>query len=271
MGPEIDLQEPIGAGLPQVHATAVVDPEAQLAPGVTIGPYSIIESGVRMGESTRIESHVFIGSGTTIGRNNHIFHGAVLGSPPQDLKYNNEPTTLHIGDRNIIREYVTVHRGSAARGKTMVGNDCFLMAYSHVGHDGELGDHVILANTVHLAGHVTIEDWVVIGGIVPIHQFVRIGCHSMVGGGFRLSQDVCPYALTAGYPLRVVAPNVIGLRRRGFTQVQILPIKRAFRVLFKSGQNTTQALRAVERDVEQTDEVVRLVEFIRNSERGVVK
>lgn len=270
MRPGIDLQEP-PAGPPQVHATAVVESDAQLAAGVNIGPYCVIESDVKIGESTRIESHVCIGSGTTIGRNNHIFHGAVLGTPPQDLKYDNEPTTLHIGDRNVIREYATVHRGTTSRGKTVVGNDCFLMAYSHVGHDGELGDHVILANTVHLAGHVTIEDWVVIGGIVPVHQFVRIGCHSMVGGGFRLSRDVCPYALTAGHPLKVVAPNVIGLKRRGFSQAQIRPIKRAFSVLFKSGQNTTQALKAVERDVQQTAEVIRLVEFIRNSERGVVK
>lgn len=270
MRPEIELQE-TPTGPPRVHATAVVDPDAQLAPGVTIGPFSVIGKGVQIGEGTQIESHVCIATGTTIGRHNRIFHGAILGTAPQDLKYDNEPTILQIGDRNTIREYSTIHRGTTRRGITRVGNDCFLMAYSHVAHDAELGDHVVLANVVNLAGHVTIEDWVVIGGLVPIHQFVRIGCHSMVGGGFRLSQDVCPYALTGGYPLKVVAPNVIGLKRRGFTQAQIVPIKRAFRLLFKSGRNTTQALLAVEGEVEQTAEVIRLVGFIRNSERGVVK
>jgi UDP-N-acetylglucosamine acyltransferase len=256
---------------PVVHPTAIVDPSAILGPGVSVGPYSIVEADARIGADTRIDAHVRIARGTTMGVKNRIWHGAVLGTEPQDVTYANELTILELGDRNSIREYATLHRGTARSGKTVVGSDCFIMAYAHVAHDCRVGNHVTLVNSVHLAGHVKIEDWVVIGGVVPVHQFVHIGCHAMVGGGFRVSQDVCPYALTAGYPLHTVGLNVVGLRRRGYTREQVKPLKEAFRILFKSELNTSQAADRVEAEVELTPEVAYLLTFVRNSERGIVK
>jgi UDP-N-acetylglucosamine acyltransferase len=254
-----------------VHPTAIVDASAILGPGVTVGPYSIIEADVRIGADTRIDAFVRIARGTIMGVQNRIWHGAVLGTEPQDITYANEPTTLELGDRNMIREYATLHRGTASSGKTVVGSDCFIMAYAHVAHDCRVGDHVVLVNSVHLAGHVHIDDWVVIGGVVPVHQFVHIGCHAMIGGGFRVSQDVCPYALTAGYPLRTVGLNIVGLRRRGYSREQVKPLKEAFRILFKSELNTSQAADRVEAEVERTPEIAHLLAFVRNSERGIVK
>jgi UDP-N-acetylglucosamine acyltransferase len=256
---------------PVVHPTAIVDPSALLGSGVTVGPFSIIEADVRIGNDTRIDAHVRIARGTTMGVGNRIWHGAVLGTEPQDITYANEPTTLELGDRNIIREYATLHRGTARSGRTVVGSDTFIMAYAHVAHDCRIGNHVVLVNSVNLAGHVHIDDWVVIGGVVPVHQFVHIGCHAMIGGGFRVPQDVCPYALMAGYPLRTVGLNIVGLRRRGYTREQVKPLKEAFRILFKSDLNTTQAADRVEAEVEMTPEVAHLVAFVRNSERGIVK
>jgi UDP-N-acetylglucosamine acyltransferase len=256
---------------PDVHATALVDPAAELGPGVVVGPYSIVEAGARIGAGTRIGAHVYVSGFTTVGSDCRIAHGAVLGSEPQDLKFTGEFTTLEIGDRTTIREYATLNRGTHDRKRTVVGSDCFLMSYVHVAHDCHLGDRVVLANSVNMAGHVTIEDWVVVGGVVPIHQFVRIGRHAMVGGGFRIPQDVCPYALCGGYPLRVMGLNVVGLRRRGFSSAQLGPLRRAFRILFQSGLNTTQAIEAIEREVEPTPEIGHVLDFIRASGRGISK
>jgi UDP-N-acetylglucosamine acyltransferase len=257
--------------LPEVHPTAIVDKSAHLATGVVVGPYSILEAGVVVDEGTKIESHVRIGRLTRIGRDNRISHGAVLGTEPQDVTYRDEPTVLEVGDRNIIREYATIHRGTAHTGKTVVGNDCFIMAYAHVAHDCEVGNHVVLANSVNMAGHVHMEDWVVVGGLVPIHQFVRIGRHAMIGGGFRVPQDVCPYALLAGYPLKTVGLNIVGLKRRGFTLAQLAPLKAAFRLLFQSGLNTSHALERIEAEQQPTAEVEHLLQFVRASQRGIVK
>lgn len=254
-----------------IHTTAHVDPAAELGPGVSVGPYSIVEAGARIGAGTRIGTHVYVSGFTTVGVDCRIAHGAVLGSEPQDLKFAGEHTTLEIGDRTTIREYATLNRGTHDRKKTVVGNDCFLMSYVHVAHDCHLGDHVVLANSVNMAGHVTIEDWAVVGGVVPIHQFVRIGRHAMIGGGFRVAQDVCPYALLGGYPLHVMGLNIVGLRRRGFTAAQLGPLRRAFRILFQSGLNTSQALEAIEREVESTPEIVHILDFIRASARGISK
>lgn len=256
---------------PTIHKTAIVDPGAELGRGVSVGPYSIIESDVRIGDGTQIASQVRIATGTRLGQNCRVSHGAVLGTDPQDLKFDGRFTTLEIGDRTIIREYATINRGTHHSMKTVVGNDCFLMAYTHIAHDCRLGDHIILANSVNMAGHVTMEDWVVIGGLVPIHQFVRIGCHAMIGGGFRVPQDVSPYALMGGYPLKVAGLNIVGLKRRGFTLAQLSPLRRAFKVLFQSDLNTTQALERISSEVEMTPEVRHLTDFIRGSERGVTK
>jgi UDP-N-acetylglucosamine acyltransferase len=268
---EVEVLRERRTGPPEVHATAVVDPDVELADGVRVGPYAVIEGDVHIGAGTQIDSHVRIYSGTRIGRDNRIFNGALLGGEPQDLKYSGAPTRLEIGDRNLIREFSTLHRGSDSSGLTRVGDDCFIMAYAHVAHDCVVGNHVVLANSVNMAGHVAIEDWVMIGGVVPVHQFVRIGCHSMIGGGLRVPQDVCPYALMGGYPLSVAGVNVIGLRRRGFTKAQIKPLREAFRLLFRSGINTTQALERIGAEVESTTEVQYLLDFIRASERGITK
>ena len=254
-----------------LHPTAQVDPAAVLGEGVQVGPYSIIDAGAKIGAGTRIGAHVAISGFTRIGTGCRVFHGAVLGSEPQDLKFDGEETHLIVGDRTIIREYVTLNRGTHDRKKTVVGSDCFLMAYAHVAHDCRVGDHVILANSVNMAGHVTIDDWAVVGGVVPIHQFVHIGSHAMIGGGFRVTQDVCPYALTGGYPLRVVGLNIVGLKRRGFVTAQLAPLRAAFRLLFQSGLNTTQALLRIATEIEPTAEIAHLVDFIRASARGITK
>jgi len=253
----------------RIHSTAIVSTDVELGENVTIGPYTIVEDDVTIGSGTVIDSHARIAAGARIGEDCRIHHCAVVGTEPQDLKYAGEKTMLHIGDRTVIREFATLNRGTAHRKKTVVGSDCLIMAYAHVAHDCWLGDHVILANSVNLAGHVTIEDWVIIGGVAPVHQFVRLGAHCIIGGGFRVPKDIVPYAIAAGYPLKVAGINRIGLQRRGFTKTQLEPISRAFKVLFRSGLNTGQALNRIRADVEQTPEVQHLVEFIESSERGI--
>ncbi len=252
-----------------IHPTAIVAPDVQCGERVTVGPYAIIENDVTIGDGTIIDSHVRIGPGTRLGKDCRVFHGAAIGGPPQDLKYAGEKTELFVGDRTVIREFVTLSRGTKHSYKTVVGSDCLLMAYAHVAHDCRVGDHVILANAVNLAGHVTLEDWVIIGGVVPVHQFVRIGAHCMIGGGYRVPKDIVPYALAAGYPLKVVGLNRLGLKRRGFAKEQLAPLSRAYRLLFRAKLNTTQALERIKSEVEQSVEVRQLVAFVESSERGI--
>lgn len=254
-----------------IHATAIVSSEAQIADSVTIGPNAIIEGNVTIAEGTVIGANTLVGSGARIGKQVQIHHGAVVGSLPQDLKFGGEETLMLVGDNTVIREYATLNRGTNDRGETRVGANCLLMAYSHVAHDCFLGDNVILANSVNLAGHITIEDFVIIGGIVPVHQFTRIGTHAMIGGGFRVPQDVCPYSLAGGYPLSVKGLNLIGLRRRNFPRENIKALQEAFKLLFKSDLNTTQALERINAELEMTPELQHLVDFISGSERGITK
>ncbi len=255
----------------EIHPTAIVDPKAELGNNVVVGPYSIIESNVRIGDGCQIASNTLVASGARLGRNIKIHHGAVIGTIPQDLKFGGEETTAEIGDNTVIREYVTVNRGTNDRLKTVVGSDCLLMAYAHVAHDCILGDRVIMANAVNLGGHVTIDDWAIVGGLVPVHQFTRIGKHALIGGGFRVVQDVCPYALMAGHPMKVVSVNHIGLARRGFSEGTIKTLKAAFKILFRSKLNTTHALSRIEEEIEMIPEVVEIIEFFKTSERGVIK
>lgn len=254
-----------------VHPTAIVSDGALLGAGVTVGAYSIIEDNVQIGDHTRIASHVLVASGARLGKGVSIHHGAVVGTTPQDLKFGGEETLLWVGDHTVIREFATLNRGTSHSGETRVGSDCLLMAYTHVAHDCVLGNHVILANSVNLAGHILIDDYAIIGGIVPVHQFVRIGKHAMIGGGFRVPMDICPYALCAGYPLKVVGINKVGLQRRGFSPEVIQSLERAFRIIFRSRLNTTQALEKVRAEVELSPEVRELIEFIEKSERGICK
>ncbi len=254
-----------------IHPSAIVSPKAELADDVTVGPHTIIEDDVKIGPGSKIASSVLLASGARIGANCSISHGAVIATQPQDLKFGGEKTLAEIGDRTVVREYTTINRGTVAHGRTTVGKDCFLMAYSHIAHDCVIGNNVILANAVNLAGHIEIDDFAILGGVLPVHQFVKIGAHCMIGGGFRVPMDVCPYALCGGYPLKVMGHNAIGLRRRGFSKESITSIEHAFKLLFFSGLNTTQAVERIDGELEKTPEVQTILDFLARSTRGLTK
>ncbi len=254
----------------RVHPSAVVDPTAELDIDVVVEPFAIVGPRVQVGAGTTIGPRATVYGPTRLGTGCTIGVGAVLGTDPQDLKYRGERSELVIGDETQIREYATVNRGTAESGSTIVGSHCFLMSYAHVAHDCRIGDHVILANAVQMAGHVTIGDHAQVGGLTPIHQFVRIGEHAFVGGGSRVPQDVPPFARTAGNPIRMYGINAIGLRRAGFDADLRGAIGRAFRLLFNSKMPRTEAIERVRLESGHLPEVVRLLEFIAKSERGVM-
>lgn len=254
-----------------IHPTAIVDPKAKLAKGISIGPYTIIKEGTQIGDNVQIGSNVLIDSGTILGKNCKVHHGAVLGTPPQDLKFEGGETFLEIGENTVIREYATLNRGTKHRGKTTVGSNCFIMIYAHIAHDCIVGNNVILANSANLAGHIEIEDYAIIGGVVPVHQFIRIGAHSIIGGGFRVQKDVPPYILAGGYPLRYMGLNTIGLKRRNFPENTLIALKKACRILFQSKYNTSQAVEKIKSEIELIPEIKHLLEFIQKSERGIIK
>lgn len=249
----------------QIHPTAIVHPDVDLGAGCTVGPHTIIEPNVSIGANTEIASNILIGEFTHIGEACKIHHGAVVGTIPQDLKFEGEKSTLEIGDRTVIREFATLNRGTKALGKTVIGRDSLLMAYVHVAHDCIIGDQVILSNATQLGGHVEIEDYVITGGLVAIHQFVKIGMHAMISGGAKVSKDICPYIKVAREPLKPVTLNTVGLKRRGFSEKSLRVLKHAFRLLFRSHLNITQAVDTIEKDVPQTEELKQLLRFIRES------
>jgi UDP-N-acetylglucosamine acyltransferase len=255
----------------QVHPTALVDPKARLADGVSIGPFSIVEADVEIGEGTRIYSHVLVADGARIGKQCQIHHGSVVSSVPQDLKFAGEETLLEIGDHTVIREFCDLNRGTRERGKSKIGSHCYTMAYAHVGHDCFIGDKVLLANGVQLAGHVTIEERVSVGGMVPVHQFCSIGQHAFIGGGFRVVQDVPPFILAAGEPLTYKGLNIVGLRRRNFSQETIAALRKCYRFIYQSKLNTSQAIEKISTEMEPTAEIKAVLEFIQKSERGVIR
>ena len=254
-----------------IHPSAIVDPAARLGQGVVVGPWAMIGAGVEVGDGTEIGPRVLIERDTVLGEDCRLFNGAVLGTDPQDLKYQGEPTVLEVGDRTVIREFATLNRGTNASGRTVVGSDCMIMAYAHVAHDCELGNHVILSNSVNMAGHVLIEDWVIVGGITPIHQFVRIGAHAFVGGGSRIAQDVPPYCRAAGNPPALFGLNTVGLERRGFSEEVRAALKKTYRILFQSKLNVAQAVARVDEEVPALPEVLHLVSFLQSSDRGVTR
>jgi UDP-N-acetylglucosamine acyltransferase len=254
-----------------IHKTAIISTDAEVAESVTVGPYSIIEDDVQIAEHVNIASHVLIASGTRIGKGTNVHHGAALGTLPQDLKFEGEKTTLEIGENTTIREFATLNRGTSDHWKTVVGNNCLLMAYSHVAHDCVLGNNVIIANSVNMAGHVTIEDFVGIGGMCPIHQFVRIGKHTFIGGGFRIPKDVPPYILAMGEPLKYGGLNSVGLSRRGFNSELLQKLKEAYRIIYRSNLLLQDALIRVEKEMGDISEIADLIEFFRSSERGVIR
>ncbi|MDH3889886.1 MAG: acyl-ACP--UDP-N-acetylglucosamine O-acyltransferase [candidate division Zixibacteria bacterium] len=254
-----------------IHSTAIVSSKAELADDVTVGPYTIIEANVQIDSGSKVASSALIASGARLGKNITVAHGAVIGSVPQDLKFEGEESTAVIGDGTVVREYATVNRGTKDRGETTVGSGCLLMAYSHVAHDCLIGNNVILANSVNLAGHIEIGDNAILGGVLPVHQFVKIGAHSMIGGGFRVQQDICPYALAGGYPLKIMGLNAVGLKRRGFSKETLAGLQAAFKLLFSSGLNTTQAVERITSELEVTPELQVMLDFIAQSTRGLVK
>jgi UDP-N-acetylglucosamine acyltransferase len=253
-----------------IHTTAVVHPKADLGANVVVGPYSVIGPEVVIGDDSWIGAHAVLEGRTTVGRRNRIFHGAVLGTPPQDLKYRGEKTFLRVGDDNTIREYATLHLACMEGEATVVGDRCLIMAYAHVAHNCHVGSDVILANSVNLAGHVEVHDFAIIGGVTPVHQFVRIGAYSFIGGGSRVAKDVAPFVKAAGSPLELAGINSIGLERHGFDEERRATIKRAYRILFRSDLNVTQAVERLKSEFEPSDEDIQtLVRFVEGSERGI--
>jgi UDP-N-acetylglucosamine acyltransferase len=260
-----------GLPLPIIHPTAIVDPKAELADDVRVGPFTVIEGDVRIGPGSEVHSHCLVADGARIGKSCIIHHGAVVSTAPQDLKFEGEKTTLEIGDRTVIREFCDLNRGTKEKGKSVIGSQSFLMAYTHVAHDCEIGDHVILANGVQLAGHVTVEDWVSIGGLTPVHQFCKIGQHAFVGGGFRVTQDVPPYILAAGEPLGFKGLNRIGLTRRGFSKEAIAALHTCYRLLYNAKLNFREALERIRAEVPDLPEVQNVLRFVEANARGIIR
>lgn len=255
-----------------IHPTAIVHPEAQIDSTVEVGPYSIIGPGVRIGAKSWIGPHVVLDGDTTIGCENRIFQFASIGAPPQDLKYAGEPTKVVIGDKNQIREFATVHRGTTqGGGVTRVGNGCLFMANSHVAHDCALGDSVILANSVALAGHVQVEDHVTCGGLSAVHQFTRLGKYAFISGGAMVGMDIPPYCTAQGDRAQLAGLNTVGLTRAGFTQEQIARVKGAYKLVFRSGLGIREALGRVSAEFGGNSEIDHFVRFIEGSARGITR
>lgn len=254
----------------RIHPLAVVHPNAELAEEVEVGPFSYIGPEVVIGPGTQIQSHVRIEGRVRIGQHNQIFHGAVIGTPPQDIHFQGEVSEVVIGDHNIIREYVTIHRATGAGQATRIGDHNFLMAYVHIAHNCQIGSHVIISNASQLGGYVEVEDYAFLSGVVAIHQFTRIGAHAMVGGLSRVNQDVPPYMLAVGSPLRVYGVNIVGLRRRGFSNDQIRTLIEAYKILYLRGGPLAECLEAI-MQLGTSEELRHLVSFIQASRRGIVR
>ncbi|MGE5558767.1 MAG: acyl-ACP--UDP-N-acetylglucosamine O-acyltransferase [Bacillota bacterium] len=258
--------------LRDIHPTAVVHPNAKLGREVVIGPYSIINENVEIDDFTVVDSHVVIDGWTTIGKYCHIYHGASIGCEPQDLKFKGEKSYVFIGDYNMIREFVTISRGTeGGGGETRIGNDNLFMAYSHVAHDCQIGNHIVIANSVALAGHVVVEDRAIVGGLSGVHQFTKIGKMVMVGGCTKVVKDVPPYIIVDGNPAKVAGINIVGLRRN-----EVLPevreeIKKAYRILYRSGLNMAQAIEQMDQELTGSPEIEHFIRFLRNAERGICR
>lgn len=256
-----------------IHPTAIVDPKSKIPASCKIGPYCVIGPEVELGEGCHLVSHVAIEGPTKIGADNHFFPFTSIGMAPQDITYTGEPTRLEIGDHNEIREFVTVNRGTVKGGGcTRVGNHNLIMAYTHIAHDCQVGNHVIMANAATLGGHVTVGDWATVGALCPVHHFVRIGAHAFIGGGTTITRDVLPFSKTsAERGTRAYGMNAVGLERRGFTKERIKKLHHAYRVLLASKLNTSQALEKLKSEPDMGEDVSMLIEFIEASERGVIK
>jgi len=253
-----------------IHPTAIIDSKAELGTNVKVGPYSIIDQNVYIGDNTKIGNHVNIRSNTTIGKKCSIFHSSSLGERPQDLKFSGEDTKTVIGDRTVIREYVTINRGTSALGETRIGSDCLLMTSTHVAHDCILGNNIIMSNLTTLGGHVEIQDWVVLGGGVLVHQFTKIGEHAFIGGGYRVVQDVPPFILGAETPLKFQGINSTGLKRRGFSPADRKVIKEIYKLYFRSEMNRKESINKIKNEFSDSLIKTQIIDFIESSNRGII-
>lgn len=254
-----------------IHKTAVIHTGVEVSPGVVIGPYSIVEAGVRLGDNVRIGSHCVITGQTTIGKNCKIYTGAVIGSAPQDKKFNADDNVfLNIGENNVIREYVTINPGTVeGGGKTVIGDNNLIMAYSHIAHDCIVGNRCVMANAATLGGHVTLEDNTMIGGLSAVHQFVRLGRLCIIGGCSKVVQDVPPFSMCDGHPAQVVNINTVGLRRSSFSKETMRELKRAYKILFWSGLSKTTALEKIAAELILSPELEHLIFFAKTTKRGL--
>ena len=250
-----------------VHPAAIVSPEARLGRDVVVGPFAVIEPGVSLGDGCEVRAHATVKSGSRLGRGNRVHEGAVIGGEPQDLSFAGGDTGLVVGDRNVFREGVTLHRSTKPGGTTVIGSDCFLMAYVHVAHDDRLGDRVIVANNVALAGHVEVGDRVFLSGGVVVHQFCRVGRLAMVGGNSKVVQDCLPFVISDGHPARARGLNVVGLRRAGLGAAQLRTLKEAYRLLLRSGLRQDEAIACMQALGDPL--VDEMVAFVRGSKRGI--
>lgn len=254
-----------------ISPLASIHPDAKIGNNVEIGPFVFIDRDVEIGDGTVIDANATICRFTKIGKDCHVFPSAVIGAIPQDLKFHGEETWTIIGDRNVMRECCTIHRGTASKGKTLIGNDNLIMAYCHVAHDCELGNNIIMSNATQLAGEVVVDDFAIIGGGTLVHQFSHIGSHVMVQGGSRINKDIPPYVIAAREPIAYCGVNSVGLNRRGFTPEQIHTIQEVYRLLYQGGMNTTQALDHIEATMPASPERDLIVAFVRASTRGVIR
>ena len=255
----------------ELHPTANIHPDAKIGKNVVIEPFATIYADVVIGEGTWIGPNAVIFDGARIGDNCKIYPGAIISATSQDLKYNGEYTTTEIGNNTVIREFVTIHKGTTDRHKTKIGSNCLLMAYVHIAHDCIVGDNVIIANLVQIAGHVTIGNWVIIEGTAAIQQFVQVGDHVFVAGGSLVRKNIPPYVKAAREPLSYVGVNTIGLRRRGFSDQQIMNVEDIYRVIYVQNSNITTALKVAELELPQTEEKSTILDFIRSSTKGIMR
>lgn len=254
----------------RIHPSALVDPGAQLGQDVQIGPYCVIDADVIIGDRTRVDAHARIHAHTRLGMDNHIHSFAFIGGDPQHLKYKGEPTVLEVGDRNQIREYTTLHRGTVdGGGITRLGSDCLLMAYAHVAHDCVVEDMVIMANAATLGGHVSIGTKAVLGGLCAVHQFARVGAYAFIGGKAGISLDIPPYMIATGTPAKLYGPNVIGLKRQGFSVQAVANIEQAYKMIWRSGKKRQDAINDVLNTCPDSPEVAFLIDFLKGTTRGV--
>jgi UDP-N-acetylglucosamine acyltransferase len=255
----------------QIHPTAIVDPKAEIGAGTTIGPYCVITAEAVLGENCWLQHHVTLCGPMRAGARNKFYAYCSIGQQTQDLKYQGEPTYLEIGNDNTFREFVTINRSTTSEGKTYVGSRGNFLAYSHIGHDCTVGDEVVFSNNGTLAGHVQVGDHAVMGGLSAVHQFCRIGRFAITGGCSKIVQDVPPFMIADGNPAEIRGVNLVGLERKGFTPESMKWIKEAFRLIYRSKHNTRQAVEAVRKELPQNEEIMQIVEFIEQSERGIVR